>query len=701
MRIIAPLFDRRARFAPAVWSLESFVMAKLDRVRNIGIVAHIDAGKTTVTERFLFYSGRIHKTGEVHDGEATMDWMPEEQDKGITITAAATTLEWRGHELHLIDTPGHVDFTIEVERSLRVLDGVVVVFCGVGGVEPQSETVWMQAEKFRVPRMAFINKLDRVGADFDAVLEQMRDRLDARPVRMQIPIGLEEHHIGVVDLLKLEALTWNGAAEDPPERGEVPEELRAAAEAAREQLIEAAADIDDEIAEAYLEGNEIDPAKVKAAIRKGCLENTIVPVFCGTALRNKGIQPLLDGVVDYLPSPLEVRPAVGVKPRTEEREERAPELKAPFSALAFKVQMEQGRKAVYMRIYSGRLKPGDDVLNARLSKKEKLARLFKVHANRRERIQEAGPGDIVLSMGLKNTATGDTLCAADAPILLERIDTYEPVISRAIEAKTLAEKEKLDFALAKIVDEDPTFSVSESEETGQTLIAGMGELHLDIIILRLTREYSVDARLGKPQVVYRETIASESEEEYVFERKADDESLWGQAKVRVRPRGRGEGMDFVNELPPDLLIPAAVPEAVMEGLRDAASSGVSAGFPLVDVEVALTGLALREATTPNPVAYRAAACEAFRRASQAASPTLLEPIMAVEVIVPEESMGEVIGDLNARGGNIEELGFRGGKRVVKALVPMKEMFGYSTAVRSLTQGRANFTMTFQHFDKTR
>ncbi|PIE19299.1 MAG: elongation factor G [Proteobacteria bacterium] len=677
-------------------------MAKLDRVRNIGIVAHIDAGKTTVTERFLFYSGRIHKTGEVHDGEATMDWMPEEQDKGITITAAATTLEWRGHELHLIDTPGHVDFTIEVERSLRVLDGVVVVFCGVGGVEPQSETVWMQAEKFRVPRMAFINKLDRVGADFDAVLEQMRERLGARPVRMQIPIGLEDHHVGVVDLLKLQALTWTRAAEDPPEVGEVPAALREAAEAAREELIEAAADIDDEIAEAYLEGNEIDPAKVKAAIRKGCLENTIVPVFCGTALRNKGIQPLLDGVVDYLPSPLEVRPAVGVKPRTEEREERAPELKAPLSALAFKVQMEQGRKAVYMRIYSGRMKPGDDVLNARLFKKEKLARLFKVHANRRERIQEASVGDIVLAMGLKNTATGDTLCAPDAPILLERIDTYEPVISRAIEAKTLAEKEKLDFALEKIVDEDPTFSVSESEETGQTLVAGMGELHLDIIILRLIREYGVEARLGKPQVVYRETIAEEAEDEYIFERKGEDEALWGQAKVRVRPRERGTGMAFVNELsPPELLVSPAVPEAVMEGLRDAASSGVSAGFPLVDVEVALTNLGLREATTPNPVAYRAAAAEAFRRASQAATPILLEPIMAVEVIVPEESMGEVIGDLNARGGNIEELGFRGGKRVVKAMVPMKEMFGYSNAVRSLTQGRANFTMTFQRFDKTR
>ncbi|MCK5800302.1 MAG: elongation factor G, partial [Deltaproteobacteria bacterium] len=438
-------------------------------------------------------------------------------------------------------------------------------------------------------------------------------------------------------------MTWSGIAEDPPVSGEIPLELVDAAEAARDELVEAAADFDDAIAEAYLEGEEIDERAIKAALRRGCLENKIVPVFCGTALRNKGIQPLLDGVVDYLPSPLDVPSAEGVKPGTEECLERPPEVKAPLTALAFKVQMEQGRKAVYLRIYSGRIAPGDDVLNARLVKKEKVARLFRVHANRRDRIQEAGPGDIVLAMGLKNTATGDTLCAPDAPILLERIDTYEPVISRAVEAKTLAEKEKLDFALSKIADEDPTFTVSENEETGQTLISGMGELHLDIILLRLTREYHVDARLGKPQVVYRETIDAEAEEEYVFDRKGDDEVLFGQARVRVRPKDRGKGMAFLNELSTDLSVSTTVIDAVMEGLHAAAASGVSAGFPLVDVEVALIDMGLRENTTPNPIAYRAAAVEAFRRASQKASPTLLEPIMSVEVIVPEDSMGEVIG----------------------------------------------------------
>lgn len=675
-------------------------MAKLDKVRNIGVAAHIDAGKTTVTERFLFYSGRIHRTGEVHDGQAQMDWMPEEQERGITITAAATTFEWRGHELHLIDTPGHVDFTIEVERSLRVLDGVVMVFCGVGGVEPQSETVWMQAQKFEVPRIAFINKLDRVGADFDAVVNEMKERLGANPIAMQIPIGLEDAHVGIVDLLTRKAYTWSGVTNEKNEAIEVdvPEELKERMEELRDKLIESAADMDDELAEAYLEGQDIDIKLVKAAIRKGCVTNKIVPVFCGSALRNKGVQPLLDGVVDYLPSPLDVPPAVGVKPGTEEKIERPPEVKAPFSALAFKVQMEQGRKAVYMRVYSGRVKAGGEILNARLVKKEKVARLFKVHANRRERIEQAGPGDIVTAVGLKLAATGDTLCASDDPILLERIDTYEPVISRSVEAKTLAEKEKLDFALNKIVDEDPTFRVSENEETGQTLIRGMGELHLDIIIHRLTREYNVEARLGKPQVVYRETVSKAAEEEYIFDRKTDEEQLFGQATVKVSPLERGAGMEFINSLPAGTLLAAPVIDAMMEGLADAATAGVSAGFPLVDVKVELVKIGLKEANTPNPVGYRAAACEAFRRASRNASPALLEPIMAVEVIVPEESMGEVIGDLNSRGGQIEELSFRGGKRVVKAHVPMRQMFGYSTAVRSLTQGRANFTMTFSHYD---
>ena len=676
-------------------------MAKLERVRNIGIVAHIDAGKTTVTERFLFYSGRIHRMGEVHDGEAQMDWMPQEQERGITITAAATTLEWRGHELHLIDTPGHVDFTIEVERSLRVLDGVVAVFCSVGGVEPQSETVWNQAHKFGVPRLAFINKMDRVGADFHAVVGQLRERLHAHPVLMQLPIGAEDTFVGVVDLLGRRSIRWEVAGgESEPVYGEVPANMREEVDRAYEQLIEAAADHDDSIAEAYLEGQDISEEAIKKAIRRGCVRNAIVPVFCGAALRNRGTQPLLDAVVDYLPSPLDLPPTVGTKPGTSELIERLPGPKEPLAALAFKVQMEQGRKAVYLRIYSGRIKAGDDVLNVRLSKKEKVARLFKVHANRRERINEAGPGDIVAAVGLKFAATGDTISAPDAPIMLEPIDSYEPVISRAVEAKTLAEKEKLDFALAKMVDEDPTFRVAEDEETGQTLISGMGELHLDIIVDRLVREYGVEARLGRPQVVQRETVLARAEEDHIFERKAEDEQLFGQARVRVEPRERGTGMAFGQNLPADLAVPPNLVAAVMDGLRDAAAAGVSGGFPLVDVQVTLLGLGLRDGPI-NEVAYRAAACEAFRRAQHKAGPALLEPIMAVEVLVPDESMGEVIGDLNSRGGQIEELSFRAGKRLVRALVPMRQLFGYSTAVRSLTQGRANFTMAFHCFDRAR
>lgn len=683
-------------------------MAKLDRVRNIGVVAHIDAGKTTVTERFLFYSGRIHRMGEVHDGEAQMDWMPQEQERGITITAAATVLQWGNCELHLIDTPGHVDFTIEVERSLRVLDGVVVVFCGVGGVEPQSETVWNQAEKFQVPRIAFVNKLDRVGADFSAVVEEMRTRLGTRPVPIQLPIGSEDNFTGVVDLINLRSLSWPSSTGDQEVViGEVPASMRSDVELAREALIEAAADFDESIAERYLEGQAIEPATLKAALRTGCVSNRLVPVACGAALRNRGVQPLLDAVVDYLPSPLDVPPAVGVHPDTKERLERAPEIKAPFSALAFKVQMDQGRKLIFLRVYSGTLKPGDDVLNVRLGTKEKVARLFQVHANRRERIQSAGPGAIVAAIGLKLTGTGDTICSPDAPILLERIDAYEPVVSRAIEARTLAEKERLDFALQKFADEDPTLSVVEDKETGQTLISGMGELHLDVIVDRLVREYGVEARLGKPQVVYRETVQKAGEAAFTFERKTEEEQLFGHVKVRVEPRDRGTGSLFVNGIsadgpgsPPQSAIPlqrGVLVDAALQGLRDAASTGVSAGFPLVDICITLLGIETREGAA-NEVAYRVAAGEAFRRACQDASPALLEPIMALEVIVPEDFMGEVIGDINARGGQIEEIAFRGGKRLIRAHVPMKRMFGYSTDVRSLTQGRANFTMRFDRFD---
>ena len=671
-------------------------MAKLENIRNIGIVAHIDAGKTTVTERFLFYSGRIHRMGEVHDGEAQMDWMPQEQERGITITSAATTLSWGHCEVHLIDTPGHVDFTIEVERSLRVLDGVIVVFCGVGGVEPQSETVWHQAEKFQVPRIAFINKLDRVGADYENVIKQIRNRLRATPVPIQLPIGIEDTFSGVVDLIEESAVVWPGGSEDAVTE-DVPAEMADQVAAAREQLIEAVADVDDEIAEKFLEGEDIDKAMLRRALRKGCVENRLVPILFGAALRNRGIQPLLDAAIAYLPSPLDVPPARGVVPGTEQTVERAPNRKEPFSALAFKVHMDQGRKAVFMRVYSGSLSAGDEILNVRQNKREKVARLFKVHANRRERIKECAAGDIVVAVGLKHAGTGDTLCAVDAPILLERIDTYEPVISRAIEAQTLSEKERLDFGLAKIGDEDPTLVITEDEDTGQTLVRGMGELHLDIVVDRLVREYNVEARLGKPQVVYRETVRQEAEGESTFERKLEDEELFGHARVRVAPLSRGEGLKVESALVGETTVPPALIAAAEEGLAEAAAAGANSGYPLVDIRVTLLEAKTREGAT-NPVAYKAAATDAFRRACREAKPALLEPIMEVEVLVPEEAMGDVIGDLNARQGQIDEVGFRGNRRLVRAQVPMRQMFGYSTAVRSLSQGRANFTMRFYRFD---
>jgi len=671
-------------------------MAKLDRVRNIGIVAHIDAGKTTVTERFLYYSGRIHRMGEVHDGEAQMDWMPQEQERGITITAAATSFEWDRRDIHLIDTPGHVDFTIEVERSLRVLDGVVVVFCGVGGVEPQSETVWTQAEKFGVPRIAFINKMDRVGADFHNVVGEVRGRLQANPLPLQLPIGAEDTFTGVIDLVRMKAITWKAGSEEP-EEGEIPEDLLPEAEEAREKVVEAAAELNDDLAERYLEGEELTNKEIMGALRQGCIDCKVVPVFCGTALRNRGVQPLLDAVVAYLPSPLDVPPISGSVPGSNERQVRKASDKEPVSTLAFKVQMEQGRKMVYLRIYSGKLHPGDELLNVRLGKKEKIARLLKLHANRRERIKEAGAGTIVAAMGLKLAATGDTLCAPDHPLMLENIDSYEPVISRAIEPQTLAEKEKLDFALEKLVIEDPTFLVREDEETGQTLISGMGELHLDIIVDRLLREYKLEARVGKPQVMYRESVSGVGEAESIFERKVEDDLIYGWAQVRVEGLERGEGVQVANLVPDEPPMPADLVKGAMEGLTDAATGGVQSGFPLTDVRISLLKIKLPEQSVKD-VGYRVAAGEAFRKACQEAKPTLLEPIMSVEVIVPEDFMGEVIGDLNSRSGAIQNLGFRGARRLVQAEVPMREMFGYSTAVRSLTQGRANFTMSFSKFD---
>jgi len=672
-------------------------MAKIDRVRNIGIVAHIDAGKTTVTERFLYHAGKIHRHGEVHDGEAQMDWMEQERERGITITAAATTFEWNKHELHLIDTPGHVDFTIEVERSLRVLDGVVVVFCAVGGVEPQSETVWHQAEKFHVPRLAFINKMDRVGADFDAVVTEIRERLGANAVPIALPIGAEDAFSGTLDLVRMKALRYSGNIDDAPEVEEIPEELVDMAQAGREAMIEAIADVDDVVAEKFLEGEELSTEEIVAAIRRGTIANQLVPVLCGSALRNKGIHPLLDAVVEFLPSPLEVPPVHGVDPNdTSVKLTRAAKDGEPLAALAFKVAMDEGRKVVFCRIFSGQMAPGKEVLNVRENKKEKIARLFEIHANKRQRIDKAGAGMIVMASGLKLATTGDTLCAADAPILLERIDTYEPVISVAIEPDTNAEREKLEFALGKMVEEDPTFRVRDDEETGQTIISGMGELHLEIVVDRVLREYKVKARVGKPQVVYREAITKSAEVASVFERHLKEENLYGEATVKVEPRPRGQGSTFdfaVTQEPP---IPPEIAEAAMQGLRDASYAGPD-GYPLEDIAATLVALAYREEAQPV-VSVRAAAADAFRKAVAQAASTRLEPIMDVEVTAPEEYLGAVIGDLNARGAHIQNVGARGAKSIVDARAPLKEMFGYSTELRSLSQGRATFSMKFHAYD---
>ncbi len=674
-------------------------MAKIDLVRNIGVVAHIDAGKTTVSERFLFHSGKIHKAGEVHDGETQMDWMEQERERGITITAAATTFEWAKHEIHLIDTPGHVDFTIEVERSLRVLDGAVVVFCAVGGVQPQSETVWHQADKFRVPRLAFINKLDRIGASFEGVVGEIRDRLGANAVPIQLPIGSEDGFEGVVDLITEQALYFSGEIVDTPELRPIPGELAGAVAEARERLIAAVADVDDVIAEKYLEGAAIPAAELKAALRKAVIAVKIIPVLGGTALRNKGIHPLLDAVIELLPAPTDVPPVTGVDPRNPngtEKLTRAPRNSEPFAALAFKIAMDEGRKVVFLRVFSGVVEAGGELLNARTGRKEKVARLFRIHADKRERLEKAVAGEIVAVAGLKEATTGDTLCDPKAPIMLERIDTYEPVISQAIEAENNAAKERLDLALVKMADEDPTFRVKEDAETGQTIIWGMGELHLEVIVDRMRREYGVAANVGKPQVVYRETVLGEAEGHAVFEREMKEQKIYGEARCLVRSLARGSGVKFTRKLAGGVAVGDTIVEAAMQGLRDAASSGAD-GFPLEDVEVTLISVAIAEGADAL-IGVRAAAAEAFRRAVLGANPQRLEPIMSVEVTTDDEFVGAIIGDLNQRRGHIQDVATRGPKRVVTALVALRNMFGYSTRMRSLSEGRATFVMKFHAYD---
>ena len=670
----------------------------LSKTRNLGIIAHIDAGKTTVTERVLFYSGRVHKMGEVHDGEATMDWMVEEKERGITITSAVTSCHWRGHAINIIDTPGHVDFTIEVERSLRVLDGAIGVFCAVGGVEPQSETVWRQADRYRVPKIAFINKLDRVGADFFRAVDMIEARLDATPLILQIPWGAEDQFKGVIDLIGMEAILWEdetlGAQYSTTP---IPEEMAEEASRYRELLLETMADNDDGVMEKYLSEEEIPAQELKEAIRNATKTMTLVPIFCGTALRNKGIQPLLDGIVDYLPSPLDVPPIAGIHPGTGKTETRPAKPGGPLSALAFKVMMDQGRKMTYLRIYSGTLKAGGTVFNPGKNIKEKPARLLKMHSNKRERIDEVSAGDIVAAMGLKITTTGDTLCTENDPILLEPIQINEPVISVAVEPKKVQDHDKLLEALKKLSDEDPTFKTKIDEETGQTLISGMGELHLEILTGRLKREFSVEINQGKPQVVYRETITTSSIQEEIFQRELSGQQHFAGVQVEISPLKRGSGNKFTNQCKAEGLTEEFL-EAIRQGINEAEGGGSLMGYPVIDVRTTLLNVQVKESS--DAMAFRVAVNMAFKQAFLKADPILLEPIMKTEVLAPEAFTGDVIGDLNARKGKISQIVSKGSTQVITANVPLSKMFGYSTALRSASQGRGTFSMQFSHYDQS-
>jgi elongation factor G len=671
---------------------------KIQDIRNIGIIAHIDAGKTTVTERVLFYTGRSHKMGEVHDGEAVMDWMPDEQERGITITSAVTTCPWKGRDIHIIDTPGHVDFTIEVERSLRVLDGAVGVFCAVGGVEPQSETVWRQADKYRVPKLAFINKMDRIGADFFNVVEMIKDRLKAVPLVVQLPLGAEENFRGVIDLIRMQAIVWDedtlGASLKYVDLSDT--EMAQAAEY-RDRLIETVAEVDDQLMEAYLGDSPIDAAMLASAVRKATIGLKLVPVLCGSALKNKGIQPLLDAVVDYLPSPADLPPMQGIHPETGEPIDCPPSDKKPLAALIFKVAMFESRKLSFVRVYSGRLESGKEVYNSFRKKKEKLSRILQMHANKRERLEVAGAGSIVGVIGLKDSSTGETICNAEHPVLLENIDTYEPVISIAVEPKTHSDQERLQEVLAKFADEDPTLRLQQDADTGQMILSGMGELHLEVIISRMRREFNTQVNVGKPQVVYRESIEQPAEGSAVFDKEVAGQRHFGGVRLRLRPLPRGTGNRYTNKVD-ETVLPAAFVKAVEKGVLESFESGTVMGYPVVDVEAVLIGAEYKE-SLGSELAYKVSAAMACKEALNAANSFLLDPIMKVEVFVPEEFMGEVIGDLNARSGKIEAIAPKVGVQAIQAIVPLGRMFGYSTAVRSATQGRGTFTMQFSHFDR--
>lgn len=671
---------------------------KLSNIRNIGIVAHIDAGKTTVTERILFYTGITHKIGEVHYGEAVMDWMQQEKERGITITSAVTTCMWGNMEIHIIDTPGHVDFTIEVERCLRVLDGVVVVFDAVAGVEPQSETVWRQADKYHVPKIAFINKMDRAGADYFGTIATMKSRFASAPLPIQIPLFRNDVFEGVIDLIQRKVITWNEESLGLTYAlSDIPSAHVEEADQYREELIEALAEFDDSLAEKYLEGEPIEEKDMRDALRAATVSLKAVPVMCGSALRNKGVQPILDGVCDFLPSPEEVPPISGINPATGEKEWRKSKNKEPLAALAFKVMMDEGRKMTYVRIYSGKMKVGEEVFNATAKKRERVARLLKMHANKRERLDEAGSGDIIGVVGLKDTSTGDSICEEAHPILLESIEFYEPVISRAIEAKTPDDQSRLILALEKLCAEDPTLKATYDEETAQTVISGMGELHLEIIIDRLVREFNTNVNVGKPRVVYRETIGKEVACEEIFDKKLGEKKHFGHVALNLIPHSRGGGIEIIHALEPTM-IPPEYHRAIEQSIRDATASGVVAGYPVLDVIIRIVGGSYREGEA-SELGYQIAASTAFQHGCAEAEPTLLEPIMKVDIITPTEFMGEVIGSINIRKGEIENITHKPLVSDIRARVPLQHMFGYSTDLRSLTQGRATFSMHFSKYDK--
>jgi elongation factor G len=669
-------------------------------VRNIGIMAHIDAGKTTTTERILYYTGRTHKMGEVHEGAATMDWMAQEQERGITITSAATTAMWRDYRINIIDTPGHVDFTVEVERSLRVLDGAIAVFDSVAGVQPQSETVWRQADKYRVPRIAFINKMDRTGANFFAAVASMRDRLGANAVPVQIPIGQEEHFIGVVDLVEMKAIIYRDDLGQDFDVTAIPEELAEQAREYHHQLIDAVSHFDDDVLEAYIIDEEsVSPEQLKQALRRATLASELTPVLLGSAFKNKGVQPLLDAVIDYLPSPLDVPPVRGIDPKTSEEAERAASLDAPFSALAFKVMSDPYvGKLTYFRVYSGKLKSGDRVLNTTTGKTERIGRILQMHANHREEREEIGAGEIAAGVGLKATTTGDTLAAENQPIVLESMTFPEPVIAVAVEPKSKADQDKLTSGLGRLAEEDPTFRVTSDPETGQTLIAGMGELHLEIIIDRLMREFNVAANVGRPQVAYRETISRPAERvRGRFVRQTGGSGQYGDVEINLLPQEPGAGYEFVDKIVGGKIPKEYIP-AVNAGIQEAMGAGVLAGYPVVDVKIELIDGSYHDVDSSER-AFKIAGSMAFKDAMKRAKPILLEPVMSVEVTTPEEYLGDVMGNLNSRRGRIESMGPVGNAQVVKASVPLAQMFGYATDLRSMSQGRAAFTMQFERYEE--